>query len=122
MWLGFGRGDLCMRNGVGRWPMRELGQADVVRGSMSRWVIRTLWAFAVAALGFGALLVRPAPTWALGGTPCVSNDNHMYYIVTTASSFAQVTSVALTDSTASACSEQGSVGTVLTSLATGINN
>jgi len=50
---------------------------------------------------------------------CISNDNHVYVILTTSSTQSQVTSVALTNMSANACCEFPAPGAVLTALAAG---
>ncbi len=61
-------------------------------------------------------------TWAIGGFVCLSQDNHVYFILkgNVASQGTQVTSVALSTGTSSACAEAGSGNEVVTAFAAGL--
>jgi len=64
-------------------------------------------------------LAAPVPGVALTIERCVSNDNHVYAILTTTSPRAQVTSVALTNGSANGCCEIPLPGEVMTAAAAG---
>ncbi len=76
----------------------------------------------VARVLFPALaftLTSAASGFALTVERCVSNDNHVYVILTTGSDRTQVTSVALTNNNANGCCEAPLPGVVLTALSAG---
>src|SRR5215468_9081895 len=70
---------------------------------------------AAVIVAFGAVwgLVAPQRLSALSVERCVSQDNHLYVILSSSSDFTQVTSVSMTNSNANACCE-GVPGDVLT--------
>ena len=75
---------------------------------------------ATAVVVLSALvLASPRSLSALTIERCVSQDNHLYVILSSTSDFTQVTSVSMTNANANACCELGSAGDVLTALAAG---
>lgn len=68
-----------------------------------------------AALALLAIMV--SPIHALTITRCVSQDNHVYMVLTAGSDRTQVTSVAMTNGSANSCCENPSLGDVVTALA-----
>jgi len=73
----------------------------------------------LALLVGGLLLGSVEAASALNIERCVSQDNHLYVILTTSSPRMQVTSVAMTNMNANACCELPSPGDVLTAVAAG---
>ncbi len=74
----------------------------------------------VVALSIGAVvLVSPRGASALNIERCVSQDNHLYVILTTNNPRVQVTSLAMTNASANACCELPGPGDVLTAVAAG---
>lgn len=71
--------------------------------------------FVVWAIG----LFSPGSGWAVSVERCVSQDNHVYVILTTGNPQTRVTSVALTNMSSNACCEFPTAGAVLTALSAG---
>jgi hypothetical protein len=76
-------------------------------------------ATAMVVFGVALGLASPKSVSALSLERCVSQDNHLYVILSSTSDFTQVTSVSMTNANANACCELGSDGDVLTALAAG---
>lgn len=72
-----------------------------------------------ALLGAALAVLAPRSASALTIQRCVSQDNHVYVILTTNSPRAQVTSVAITNGSANGCCEIPFPGAVLTAAAAG---
>src|SRR5579862_5971923 len=91
------------------------------RGNAWRTGMRTSVLLRVVS-GAVVLLASVGPAWgALGGVTCVSNDNHLYFILRSSTTKGtQVTSVALTSGTASSCAEAPPGDGVLTAFASGV--
>ena len=73
---------------------------------------------ALGAAVLGLLAHGPAAL-ALNLTRCVSDDNHVYIVITTNAIATEVTSLALTTASANACAESPASMTVVTALAAG---
>lgn len=79
----------------------------------------TGWAATALVFALTLGLIRPDAVRALSVERCVSQDNHVYVILTTSSARTQVTSVAMTNMNANGCCEFPSVGAVLTAVSAG---
>src|SRR5262245_40045492 len=74
-------------------------------------------AAAIVCAAFGLLV--PHSLSALTIERCVSQDNHLYVILSSTSDFMQVNSVSMTNSNGNACCELGVMGDVLTAASAG---
>src|SRR6185436_20169966 len=81
---------------------------------------RSLWVRLAVALT-ALVTLAPRSAWSLATQQCLSDDNHVYLIITTNSSNigTEVTSVALNSAGSCSLSEIGVLGAVLTAYATG---
>jgi len=72
--------------------------------------------------GLVVLFASVSPTWAVGGLTCISDDNHLYFILrgNVSNKGTQVTGVAMTSGTASTCIEAPPGDGILTAFAAGI--
>jgi hypothetical protein len=78
-----------------------------------------MWRVAAVGIVTAALLAHSRPAPGLTVERCVSNDNHLYVILTTTSPYTQVTSLAMTNMNANACCELPAPNDVLTAVAAG---
>jgi len=76
----------------------------------------------LALLGLGFTLAVVRTSWGMSGVTCISNDNHVYFILrgNVANHGTQVTSVTVTSGTAAGCIEGPPSDGILTTLAVGI--
>ncbi len=94
--------------------MREEMMQPEVR--VWRSMLLYLAILATVAVGF------TRSSWAIGGFVCLSNDNHVYFILRgdVVSAGTQITSVALATGTTSACAQAGTGNDVVTAIAAGL--
>src|SRR5579862_2555768 len=73
-------------------------------------------------LGLALLVMTVGSSWGIGGLTCVSNDNHLYFILrgNVADKGTQITTVVLSSGTASNCNEAPPSDGILTSFSSGI--
>jgi len=76
----------------------------------------------LALLGLALTLPALRASWGMSGVTCISDDNHLYFILrgNVANAGTQVTSVTMTSGTAAACIEGPPSDGILTTLAVGI--
>jgi len=100
-------------------PRRGLEALD---GRLTRSIGIVGRAAKLALCAGGVTLAVGRAAWGISGVTCVSNDNHVYFILrgNVANEGTQVTSVAMTSGNAAGCSEGPPSDGVLTTLAVGV--